>query len=69
MLVAFLSAIQDGQDRNVGPLPHLMALAPVKLPKFQEEPQDAGAGTSQGSGMKKGLGTGRDRHLFYIDYR
>ena len=32
----FLSAVQDCQDRNVGPLPHLMALAPVKLPKSQE---------------------------------
>ena len=31
----FLSAVQDGQDRNVGPLPHLMALAPIKLPQFQ----------------------------------
>jgi hypothetical protein len=36
----FLAAVQDGQDRNVGPLPHLMALAPVKLPQFQKEPQD-----------------------------
>ena len=36
----FLSAVQDGQDRNVGPLPHLMALVPVKLPKFQQESQD-----------------------------
>ena len=65
----FLLAVQDGQDRNVGLLPHLMALAPVKLPKFQEEPQDAGAGTSQGSGMKKGLGTGQNRNVFYIEYR
>ena len=30
----FLAAVQDGQDRNVGPLPHPMALTPVKLPKF-----------------------------------
>ena len=37
----FLAAVQDGQDRNVGPLPHLMALAPVKLPQFQVVPQCA----------------------------
>ena len=37
----FLSAVQDGQERNVGPLPHLMVLAPVKLPQFQEVPQGA----------------------------
>ena len=36
----FLSAVQDVQDRNVGPLSHLMALAPVKLPQFQKQPQD-----------------------------
>ena len=33
----FLAAVQDGQDRNVGPLPHLMALAPDKLPQFLEK--------------------------------
>ena len=36
----YLAAVQDGQDRNVGPLPYLMALAPVKLPHFHTEPQD-----------------------------
>ena len=36
----YLAAVQDGQDRNVGPLPYLMALAPVKLPHFHAEPQD-----------------------------